>query len=135
MIRDSEHALIQKRPSKGLLASLYELPNLEGRLMVDEVLQYVEHCGFSPIRIMELPPAKHIFSHIEWHMTGYMVLVEDVEEIGIEKTAEQVSHRRSLFIQPQQTEQEYPIPAAFAAYTKYLSIKLGQEKYRETGEI
>ena len=103
--------------------------------MVDEVLQYVEHCGFSPIRIMELPPAKHIFSHIEWHMTGYMVLVEDVEEIGIEKTAEQVSHRRSLFIQPQQTEQEYPIPAAFAAYTKYLSIKLGQEKYRETGEI
>ena len=135
VIRDSEHALIQKRPSKGLLASLYELPNLEGRLMVDEVLQYVEHCGFSPIRIMELPPAKHIFSHIEWHMTGYMVLVEDVEEIGIEKTAEQVSHRRSLFIQPQQTEQEYPIPAAFAAYTKYLSIKLGQEKYRETGEI
>ena len=135
VIRDSEHALIQKRPSKGLLASLYELPNLDGSLVADEVLQYVERCGFSPIRIMELPPAKHIFSHIEWRMTGYMVLVEDAEEIGIEKKAEEVSYRPSLFIQPQQTEQEYPIPAAFAAYTKYLSIKLGQEKYRETGEI
>lgn len=120
VIRDSERAAIRRRPAKGLLAGLYELPNAEGHLTPDETLQYVRDCHFSPIRIKELPPAKHIFSHVEWQMSGYMVLVEDKEH---EK------NENLLFIEPRQTERDYPIPAAFAAYTKYLSIKLGQDKY------
>ncbi|MDO4321052.1 MAG: A/G-specific adenine glycosylase [Lachnospiraceae bacterium] len=125
VIRDSEHALIRRRPKRGLLAGLYELPNLEGHLDQEEALDYVRACGFSPIRVTPLPPAKHIFSHIEWQMTGYMVLVEDAEGLpGQSGTA--------LFIEPWRTQQEYPIPAAFAAYAEYLSIRLGQEKYKET---
>lgn len=120
VIRDSERAAIRRRSAKGLLAGLYELPNAEGHLTPDETLQYVRDCHFSPIRIKELPPAKHIFSHVEWQMSGYMVLVEDKEH---EK------NENLLFIEPRQTERDYPIPAAFAAYTKYLSIKLGQDKY------
>ena len=54
-------------------------------------------------------------------MTGYMVLVEEPEH------SEKIGDL--LFIEPELTEREYPIPAAFAAYTEYLSIKLGQEKY------
>lgn len=130
VIRDSERALICKRPDRGLLAGLYELPNLEGWLTQEEALAYAETCGFSPIRVMPLPSAKHIFSHIEWQMTGYLVLVEDVEDgPGLQKT--NGTDDRTLFIEPQRTQREYPIPAAFTAYTKYLSIRLGQEKYRE----
>ena len=33
-----------------------------------------------PVRIQELPEAKHIFSHIEWHMTGYEVTVDELEK-------------------------------------------------------
>jgi A/G-specific adenine glycosylase len=133
VIRDSERGAIRKRPARGLLAGLYELPNAKGHLTQEEALAQVQEWGFSPIRITHLPEAKHIFSHVEWRMTGYMVLVEDMEtaqqEIG--------SGERSpmLFIEPQQTEQEYPVPAAFAAYTKYLSIRLGQEKYNTKGEF
>ena len=36
-----------------------------------------------------------------------------------------------LFVEPEKTEEKYPIPAAFAAYARYMEIKLGQEKYRE----
>jgi len=36
-----------------------------------------------------------------------------------------------IYIHPEETKERYPIPAAFAAYTKYLSIKLGNERYRE----
>ncbi len=45
----------------------------------DEVLDWLKQEGLSPIRIRRLSDAKHIFSHIEWHMTGYVVLVEELE--------------------------------------------------------
>lgn len=120
VIWDGERAAIRRRPRRGLLAGMYELPNLKGQLDRDEVLVWLKEQGMSPVRLQSLTPAKHIFSHIEWHMTGYMVLIEDMEEETDEKL---------LFVKPQQTEEQYPIPAAFAAYTDYLQIKLGQEKY------
>ena len=120
IIRDGEHLAIHKRPKKGLLSGLYELPNTEGHLSQDEALAWVKEKGFSPIRIRELEPAKHIFSHVEWHMTAYLVLIEDPQETG-----------EYLFVEPERTEEKYPIPAAFAAYTKYMEIRLGQDKYRE----
>jgi len=33
------------------------------------------------------------------------------------------------FVHPKETEAEYPIPSAFAAYAEYLNIKLGNEKF------
>ncbi len=120
IIRDGEHLAIHKRPKKGLLSGLYELPNTEGHLSQEEALAWVKEKGFSPIRIRKLEPAKHIFSHVEWHMTAYLVLIEDPQETG-----------EYLFVEPERTEERYPIPAAFAAYTKYMEIRLGQEKYRE----
>ena len=131
VIRDSDHALIRKRPKHGLLAGLYELPNVEGHMTQEEALSYVQKCGFSPIRVTQLPAAKHIFSHIEWQMIGYMVLVEDMEGLPGDGHLLQAENSQALFIEPRRTQQEYPIPAAFAAYTEYLSIKLGQDKYRE----
>lgn len=79
VIRDGSRAAIRKRPAKGLLAGLYELPNLSGWLSQDEVLDWLKQEGLSPTRIRRLSDAKHIFSHIEWHMTGYVVLVEELE--------------------------------------------------------
>ena len=120
IIRDGEHLAIHKRPPKGLLSGLYELPNTEGHLTQDEAVAWVKEKGFSPIRIKGLETAKHIFSHVEWHMTAYLILIEDPQETG-----------EYLFVEPEKTEEKYPIPAAFAAYARYMEIKLGQEKYRE----
>lgn len=120
VIRDGDRLAIHKRPPKGLLAGMYELPNTEGCLSSEEVLAFLKKKRLSPIRIRPLEKAKHIFSHIEWHMTGYLVSVEEPQE-----------ETEYLFIEPEETEKQYAIPAAFAAYTKYLQIKLGQEKYNE----
>lgn len=120
IIKDGERVAIHKRPSKGLLAGLYELPNVEGALSDGQVLELLKKKRFSPIRILPLERAKHIFSHVEWHMTGYVITIEEPEK-----------ETEYLFVEPRETEEKYPIPAAFAAYTKYLQIKLGQEKYRE----
>ncbi len=81
VLREGSRVAIRKRPSEGLLAGLYELPNLEGHLSEDEVLERIRGWGLSPIRILPLAGAKHIFSHVEWRMTGYAVSLEEAERV------------------------------------------------------
>ncbi|MBU9737273.1 A/G-specific adenine glycosylase [Diplocloster agilis] len=116
VVRDGDKVAIHRRPGKGLLAGMYEFPNVEGFLTDDEVLAFLKGRKLSPIRIQKLEPSKHIFSHIEWHMIGYVVRVEELEEMDASDW---------IFIEPQDTGRDYPIPAAFGAYTKYLNIKWG----------
>ena len=42
VIRDNDKVAIRKRPEKGLLAGLYELPNVEGRYSQNEIVQLVK---------------------------------------------------------------------------------------------
>ena len=105
---------IRKRPAKGLLAGLYEFPNVEGKLSMDEVTEYSKTIGLMPVRVQELPEAKHIFSHIEWHMTGYEVIVDELEK---------TNEKGFLFIHPEEIRKEYSIPSAFEKYTGYAGIE------------
>lgn len=113
VFKDGKKLAIRKRPGKGLLAGLYEFPNEKGHMELGEVSAYSKKIGLMPIRIKELGRAKHIFSHIEWHMTGYEVTVDELE---------QTNERRFLFILPEEIEREYPIPSAFEYYTRYAGI-------------
>ena len=110
VIRDGDRVVLRKRPDRGLLAGLYEFPNLKGHLTQDEAIRAVQEMRLHPLHIRKLTDAGHIFSHVEWHMTGYMVQVDSLtrEEAGL------------LFIEIEDMRERYPIPSAFAAYTKYL---------------
>lgn len=119
IIRDGEKVVLHKRPGKGLLAGLYEFPNTAGHLSEEEALQWVKGKKLNPLRIQKLEPAKHIFSHVEWHMTAYVVRVDELAE----------NKSGMLFVEAKDSEERYPIPAAFAAYTKYMNIRLGNEKF------
>lgn len=120
IFQDGEHVAICKRPTKGLLAGLYELPNVPGHLTEDDAIAYSRQIGLSPLHIQKLDGAKHIFSHVEWHMKGYRIRVDELENSCAEKM---------IFIRPEEIERGYPIPAAFEAYAKQMAIKLGQGKY------
>ena len=98
----------------GLLAGLYEFPNIEGNLSMDEVTEYSKKIGLMPVRVQELPEAKHIFSHIEWHMTGYEVIVDELDK---------TNEKGFLFIHPEEIKKEYSIPSAFEKYTLYAGIE------------
>lgn len=84
---DGTHTAVRKRPKKGLLAGLYEFPNFDGVLSEQEALEEAEKFGVTPLHIQALPPYKHIFSHVEWHITGYAIKIagNDVEQEGEEK--------------------------------------------------
>lgn len=60
---------LRKRPEKGLLAGLWEYPNeLSGGLPTE--------WGIIPISDQFGCTAKHIFTHIEWHLTARVVHTE-----------------------------------------------------------
>lgn len=111
VIQDGERTAIQKRPSRGLLAGLYELPNIKGCLTQEEALEKVKDMDLEPLFIRELEPAKHIFSHIEWRMTGYLIRVSSLEPI---------TNKKLIFADKKQSEMQYAIPSAFGAYVKYM---------------
>jgi A/G-specific adenine glycosylase len=118
LIKDGDKVAIRKRPKKGLLAGLYELPNVEGELSEDEVLELVKSYDLAPLFIQKLEDSKHIFTHKEWHMCGYAVRVEELE----------TDTEEMLFVERETVEKEYPIPSAFAAYAKHMNIVLGNKK-------
>lgn len=107
IFRDGKKLAIRKRPSKGLLAGLYEFPSETGHMSLEEAAAYSKKIGLMPVRIRELGEAKHIFSHIEWHMTGYEILVDELEK---------TNKKGFLFIRPKEIEKEYPLPSALGHY-------------------
>ena len=121
VIKAEDKVLLHKRANKGLLAGLYEFPNVEGHLKEEEVITYLKKMGLSPIRLKKLEDSRHIFSHIEWHMTGYAVQIDETEQ----------EYQNMLFVDVKETEEQYPIPAAFSRYTGYMNIRLGNDRYKE----
>ncbi len=110
---DEGRAALQKRPSKGLLAGMYEFPSLEGRLSGQEVLVRLREMGLSAVRIEPLGDSRHIFTHREWHMTGYAVRVDELSP--------KVGGDDLIFVERQEARDRYPIPSAYKAYLRYFN--------------
>lgn len=97
-----------RRPDTGLLASLYELPNVEGHLTPKQAQKAFLPVNTGVIEIERLPDAKHIFSHVEWHMIGYRLrCAEPLPECYIAA-------------EPDALKSRYSVPNAFAAYTRLI---------------
>lgn len=114
LFRDEEKVAIRKRPSRGLLAGMYEFPNREGYMSHDEVIEYGKALGLTPVRIRKLGKAKHIFSHVEWHMTGYEILVDELEKDM--NTSSDIKDGSIIFAGIRKLRDEYPMPSAFESY-------------------
>ena len=74
LLREGRAAL-RKRPASGLLAGLWEFPNVESALDEPAAAVAVRAWGLEPLAWKRRLTAKHIFSHVEWHMTGYALEV------------------------------------------------------------
>ncbi|MCI8489894.1 MAG: A/G-specific adenine glycosylase [Lachnospiraceae bacterium] len=121
LIRDGEKVVLRKRPQKGLLAGMYEFPNETGFMELKEAVDYVKEMRLAPLKIEPLADSKHIFSHVEWHMKGYAIRVEELSE----------GESELLFAEAADFKERYPMASAFAAYTEYLNIRLGKKGFTE----
>ena len=61
---------LRKRPDTGLLAGLYEFPHLPGILSPEEIIRTAEGWGLRPQYLEKTVGRTHIFTHIQWNMSG-----------------------------------------------------------------
>ena len=88
LITDGERVLLHRRPEQGLLAGLWEFPNLEGHLTPEGARKAAaeiwneatqsrgtdepDSCRYQAHRLKD---CRHVFSHVEWEMRGYRICV------------------------------------------------------------
>lgn len=105
--------IIRRRPDGGLLGGLYEFPSVEGHLSPAEAMDYLAQNGVTVHSITPLPPAKHIFTHIDWQMEGYLCAVAPV------------SHHEAVLggfcVTAREIREVYTLPSAFGAYKKIVT--------------
>lgn len=82
----------RQRPSTGLLAKMWEFYHVDGKKTKIEALDALKAMGFSPVDIRPCGSAKHIFTHLEWRMTGFLVTVENENGAEIWKSAEEIQN-------------------------------------------
>lgn len=97
--------LLAKRPQKGLLAGLWEMPNAEGWLDEAGTAALLGQWGASDFTLTRLEDAKHIFTHVEWRMRGYLAEVSGFSPPWEHAWADGPALRR-----------DYAVPSAFKAY-------------------
>ena len=167
-----EKVLLHRRPDKGLLAGLWEFPNVleeqtwsvggSGRrssaeriaAYAAEALQVSEKESSGAGEKEKMPSirkdkkAKHIFSHVEWHMEGIRIEAEQTEDMqeclaalagrltgGPEKGTSEAGQEMSadgengvdyrenpdanwVFVTPEELRETYPVPSTFEVYVK-----------------
>lgn len=96
---------IRKRQDTGLLANMYEFPNIDKKIDKKNIKAVLENWGLIGNQIEKIGTHHHIFSHIEWNMVGYKI---------------QVSHKNKEFewIEKEEILKKYPIPGAFMPFRK-----------------
>jgi A/G-specific adenine glycosylase len=92
---DGKYAL-EKRPDNGLLAGLWQFPNVPGKLNTLSILNQVERFGLKPKDINRIVERKHIFTHIEWGMCGAYVEVQNQEGDFLWLTEEEINRQIAL---------------------------------------
>ena len=74
---EGKRILLHRRPEKGVLRGMWEFPALEGKLSQDDALRQalrmVEPYSLFVRKIAPLRDAKHIFTHIEWQMSAWLL--------------------------------------------------------------
>ena len=68
---------LKKRPDTGLLAGLWEFPNVPGCLDMDAGMEMVKAWGLRPRQPLRQVERQHIFTHIRWQMRGLYLEVAE----------------------------------------------------------
>lgn len=87
---------IRKRPAKGLLASLWELPNCDGFLLPEEAVAQCSTWDVKPEELLKTVRRKHVFTHITWKMQGVFLRCGSQSKAFVWVDATELEHVYSL---------------------------------------
>ncbi len=103
ILRCADKIALRQREAGGLLAGLWEFPNAAGNLMPEQAEEILARWGVSVTAMTESIRKKHIFTHIEWAMTSYRVVCENMPN-------------QFLWVTKEKLAGDMALPSAFRAF-------------------
>jgi len=100
---------IRRRAAGGLLPLLWEYPNANGSLTAEECETVLQNWNIDFSKMKTLKNAKHVFTHIEWQMKGYLVYAKSYR-----------STDDIIWVTPEEIASRYALPSAFHAYSSII---------------
>lgn len=110
--------LIRKRAESGLLSGMWELPNVQGRLSEEQAIRQMEEWGIQTAAPREAGESKHVFTHVEWWMQGY---------IGMALHTRCTVSGEWAWASWKQLQESHAMPSAFRYYREVLQALLADE--------
>ena len=101
---------LRQRPTPGLLAGLWEFPTMDGWLSEENVAALLNEWGICPLSVRRVEESRHVFTHMEWHMQGYLVYAADALTVP-----------DGLWVDGLAVHEKYAVPSAFKSFTRYLA--------------
>ena len=120
ILRDGERVALCRRPDTGLLAGLYEPPSLAGHWCEGDLRAMLLDNGIDPLYLTPLENAKHIFTHLEWHMVGFEIVLREEDAVKIGNIPLDGVKNEVFFAPREEIDKNYAIPGAYRAYRPYM---------------
>ena len=98
---------LHKRSASGLLAGMWEFPNVDEKLDKQEAVTQVTGWQADPVDLLMQTSYTHIFSHVEWHMTAYY--------IRCRKT-----NKKWKWVTKESLDETYALPSAFRPFREQI---------------
>ena len=107
---------LTKRTQNGLLSGLWQLPNVLGKMDVEQALHTADTFGVQPAQLCKQMHRVHIFTHIKWQMTCYHILCTKKTSDFVWATAQEI-------------ESTYALPTAFRMFFEAQKLQNSNFKY------
>lgn len=104
---------IRQRPKKQLLAGLWEFLDLPQELSRDELADHLTANGLAAVSMEDLGPARHLFTHREWRMHGWMITLNQPQPF-----------QDGIWVDVSALSTTYAMAGALSAYRTQLFEKL-----------
>ncbi len=110
LLRWEDRYYLVRRPESGLLSGLWEPYTLPGRLTREQIQAHLRTLNASVRTLSPLGRKKHIFTHIEWSMTGWEIWLDS-----------RPASLPGVWATPRELEETYAIPGAYAGFLEGVS--------------
>ena len=103
LLRCGDQTALCKRADDGLLAGMWEFPNVPGHLSPDEAIAQAERWGVRPCAPELSLRRTHVFTHVEWDMQCYLLRCRETPD-------------RFVWADHAALESTYALPTAFRMF-------------------
>ena len=106
ILRCGTRIAVRRRPEQGLLAGLWELPNVDGKCSAQQALAQAERWGVHPRELCRSSEKTHIFTHIRWELRGFYIECAEAAPLF-------------TWIDPARFRQDIALPTAFRIFEAF----------------